>query len=149
MQYWLGIDPGNKGAMCLLPKTGQPLFIDNNTTPNTIVDILTKYKIDIAMIEDVHSIYGVSAKSNFNFGFNVGYLHGIISALKIPLDVVQPKVWQKHFNVKVTGKNIKKEVASIALRLNPTLEIYGSKGGLLDGRSDAYLIAMYAKFKHK
>lgn len=148
MKYWLGIDPGIKGSICILPESGDPIFIDNSTNVIDAVSIIKSYPIHMAMIEDVHSIFGVSAKSNFNFGFNVGYLHGIITSLGIPLDVVQPKVWQKHFSVPVGSKTIKKDVASIALRLNPSLPIYGPKGGLLDGRSDAFLIALYAKFKH-
>lgn len=101
------------------------------------------------MIEDVHAIFGSSAKSTFNFGFNVGILHGIIRTLNLPLDLVQPKAWQKHAGVMAKGKLIKNEVKDIGQRIYPGAQVFGPKGGLLDGRSDALLIASYCKFKHK
>ena len=97
MKYWLGIDPGMKGSICILPESRDPIFIDNSTNVIDAVAIIKSYPIHMAMIEDVHSIFGVSAKSNFNFGFNTGYLHGIITSLGIPLDLVQPKALYAKF----------------------------------------------------
>jgi len=62
---------------------------------------------------------------------------------------VQPKKWQKTIGVTKKGKEIKKEVASICSRLYPDAEIYGPKGGLLDGKSDALMIAHYAFLNYK
>ena len=45
-----------------------------------------EYNIQCIMIEDVHSIYGVSAKSNFNFGFNTGLVTGIVQTLGVRVD---------------------------------------------------------------
>lgn len=104
------------------------------------------------MIEDVHSIFGSSAKSNFTFGFNTGLLHGIIRSLGLPLDQVQPKAWQKHIGVKSTvkGKDVKLAVADIVQKMYPSItsEIYTPRYRLIDGRSDATGIASYCKFKH-
>ena len=44
-------------------------------------------------------------------------------------------------NAKKRKNYIKKEVADIASRLYPKAELHGPKGGLLDGRSDALMIA--------
>ena len=106
----------------------------------------------MCMIEDVHSIFGASAKSNFMFGFNTGLLHGIIRALGLPLDQVQPKAWQKHIGVKSTvkGKLVKTAVADIVQGLYPEIatDIFTPRGRLIDGRSDAAGIVSYCKFKH-
>ena len=56
---------------------------------------------------------------------------------------VTPKVWQKYIGVTAKGKAIKKQVAKIAQYLYPQAELHGKRGGLLDGRSDALMIAYY------
>ena len=38
---------------------------------------------------------------------------------------------------------MKKQVAEIAQSLYPTAELHGKRGGLLDGRADALMIAHY------
>ena len=153
---YIGCDPGAKGAICLLvPDKKYIEFLDlgDNTAPIKIVEWLHKkmdeYDIQMIMIEDVHSIFGASAKSNFNFGFNVGLMHGIFRATSIGLDLAKPKEWQKYVGVKKKGKEIKKEVAQISQRLYPLAVIYTERGRLLDGRSDALMIAYYCSQKHK
>jgi len=151
---FIGCDPGDKGAICLyVPDEKYIEFMDNSSSPVLIVewliDSIAKYDIKMQMIEDVHSIFGTSAKSNFNFGFNTGFMHGIFRANGLGLDLAKPKEWQKYVGVKAKGKDIKKDVGEIAHRLFPTAEIHGPKGGLLDGRSDALMIAYYCAQKHK
>ena len=157
----LGIDPGSSGAYCLLfPATRDVLF---KPTSNNPVDTyawleFTKnnHNLAICMIEEVHAIQGSSAKATFNFGGNVREVNLIPQLVQIPIDKVRPKEWQKFIGL-VTPKNlsgsanaskrktyIKKEVSAIASRLYPEAELKGPKGGLLDGRSDALMIAHYA-----
>jgi len=149
----LGIDPGIKGAVCLLiPETGQVAFKDTTYAPyllgEWLREILNQYNVPICMIEDVHSIFGVSAKSNFNFGYNTGNITGIVQCQGISVDKVAPKVWQKYLGVKKKGKEIKKEVASICNKLYPHVNIYGARGGLLDGRSDSLAISHFARLRY-
>ena len=47
------------------------------------------------VLEEVHSVFGASAKSNFSFGHINGVLLGMIVALGHPIVLVQPKEWQK------------------------------------------------------
>ena len=100
-----------------------------------------QFDIAIIMIEDVHSLHGMSAKSNFNFGYNLGAVTAICKASGLGVDKVTPKIWQKGIGIKPKDPSIKKSVANIALSLYPTAQIHGPKGGLLDGRSDALMIA--------
>lgn len=103
------------------------------------------------MIEEVHSIFGVSAKANFNFGYNVGLVNTLALCSGNMVDKITPKKWQKAVGVKSTskGKDIKKDVAGICSRLYPDIKIYGPKGGLDDGKSDALMIAHYCYLTHK
>ena len=154
LKAYIGCDPGAKGSICLLvPDNKTVEFCDTNIPPIQIIewleDVFLKYDIQMIMIEEVHSIFGTSAKSNFNFGFNVGLLHGIFRVTPVGLDLVKPKEWQKYIGVKAKGKDIKKDVASICQRLYPTVSIHTERGRLLDGRSDALMIAYYCMQKHK
>ena len=102
-----------------------------------------KYDIVVIMIEDVHSIHNMSAKSNFSFGFNLGAVTAICKASGLGVDKVAPKVWQKVIGIKPKDPSIKKSVGNIAQSLYPAAQIHGPKGGLLDGKSDALMIAHY------
>ena len=46
-------------------------------------------------MEEVHAIFGSSAKATFSFGEIFGLLKGIIIASELPYNLVQPKTWQK------------------------------------------------------
>ena len=126
------------------PTTDKPLDIFN-----WFKSIQDEFNLIVTMIEDVHSIFGVSAKSNFNFGFNTGLVTAVAASSGCMVDTIQPKKWQKHVGVKAKGKLIKKEVADICERLYPRVNIRGPRGGLLDGLSDSLMIAHCASQIHK
>lgn len=155
MSIVLGCDPGAKGAYCLLiPDQELAWFAPTpggNTPPGVILTALQgdgAHLCDVAYIEDVHSLYGMSAKSNFSFGGNVQAAQTVLEILMHPneskIQKVQPKIWQKAIGVTAKGADIKKQVAEIAHSLYPYAKIFGPKGGLMDGRADALMIAHYA-----
>jgi len=57
--------------------------------------ILTLHEVDYCVIEDLHAVFGSSAKSTFSFGFVCGVVEALLSANKIPYTKVNPKIWQK------------------------------------------------------
>jgi len=145
-----GIDPGANGAIAILDSKNPDsvaLLDLKKTTINNIHNWLhsqLRFRGSEIWIEDIHSMYGMSAKSNFSFGRNLGSILAITELLKgIPPKTVTPKVWQKYVGVTAKGKAIKKQVAKIAQYLYPQAELHGKRGGLLDGRSDALMIAYY------
>jgi hypothetical protein len=150
----LGVDPGEKGAICLLvPSLGRVEFMPTNTVPYKLLcwlqAVSDTYNVSLVMIEDVHSIFGVSAGSNFNFGFNLGLIHGLLEQIHTMKDTVTPKKWQKQLGITEKGKGIKKNTFELIQKLYPTAPLTGPKGGLLDGRSDALAIAHYATYFYK
>lgn len=158
MAIVLGCDPGAKGAYCLLIPSQELAWFcptpGGTQLPGFILSNLQDdgaHLCDLAMIEDVHSLYGMSAKSNFSFGGNVQAAQTVLEILMYPnedlIEKVQPKVWQKAIGVTAKGAAIKKQVAEIAHSLYPYAKIFGPKGGLLDGRADALMIAHYAYLK--
>jgi hypothetical protein len=150
-----GIDPGANGALCVLDT--------DNPTRIALLDLgkasiynsylwLDYHQVHKLWIENVHSLYGMSAKSNFGFGRNFGIAFAIakMGTSDGHVQQVTPKIWQKYIGVTDKGKAIKKQVAEIAQKLYPTAELHGKRGGLLDGRSDALMIAHYGlNYKEK
>lgn len=96
----LGIDIGSKGAIVIF--RGRRL-IETHAFPISagkpdlakLGELIVKYPIEKACIEDLHSIFGVSAKANFSFGWINGVVEAILTTSKIPYVKVQPKKWQK------------------------------------------------------
>ena len=153
-----GIDPGINGAIAVLDSENPDSVELLDLKKNTIFEVFDWMEGEISSfspgeiwIEDIHSMYGMSAKSNFGFGKNLGIVTAIAEIFqgeapkkaKITIRTVTPKVWQKYVGVTAKGKAIKKQVAKIAQYLYPQAELHGKRGGLLDGRSDALMIAYY------
>jgi len=150
-----GIDPGTNGAIAVLDSSNPDSVALLDLKKNSICDTWNwlhteglALKSSKIWVEDVHSMFGMSAKSNFGFGRNLGTVLTIAELLtgKDP-NTITPKIWQKYIGVTVKGKAIKQEVAKIAQGLYPNAELHGKRGGLLDGRADALMIAHYG-LKH-
>jgi len=149
-----GVDPGANGAIAVLDSSNPDsvaLLDLAKVTPFDAYQWLHKQQPNSVWIEDVHSLYGMSAKSNFGFGKNLGIVTAIakIAINGQTVKTVTPKIWQKYVGVTVRGKAIKKQVAEIANTLYPTANLYGKRGGLLDGRADALMIAHYGLNKEE
>jgi hypothetical protein len=159
----IGADPGATGGIVvdidgermsyIMPRTSKKvlytkvfLAIFENLPPCEDVHVV---------IEDVHSIYGASAGSNFNFGFNCGFLEGVISTFQIPYTKVAPKSWQKELwvGIPVIEKQGKKDTKGMSLiaakRLFPKENFLASPRCKVphDGIVDAMLICEYCKRK--
>ena len=147
--YIVGIDPGAKGAVCVYePLSRYIKFVDlDKTTWEDLVFYLSTCSISHVFVEQVRSLPGMSAKSNFSFGYNIGQLDTALELAGLSPIKVLPKVWQRVVGVSIPSKTNSRDrkliTADRCLELFPDAEIYGPKGGLKDGRSDALLIAHY------
>jgi len=103
----IGIDPGKQGMItCFTPEEGFlhyqiPIignFVDLFELNEIFKRIVTKSKLFgygiHAVIEDVHAIFGSSAKNTFSFGHVLGLIEMAVVANGIPYTKVQPKKWQ-------------------------------------------------------
>jgi hypothetical protein len=105
MKVSIGIDVGKDGGIAVLhngrhmasfatPQTKDG-DIDTKALRNIIRDwIPIKAHELIIHVEDVHSIYGSSAKSNFQFGRSAGIIEGLLVGLGLEFKLVAPKAWQ-------------------------------------------------------
>lgn len=164
MRIRIGIDVGKSGAICIdidgsISTHIMPLTSNKVLDTRGLMDIIMNLPDceDIhAVIEDVHSIFGASAAANFSFGFNCGYLEGIISTLEIPYTKIAPKIWQKEMwqgvpLIKNSNKKTDTKGMSLiaARRLFPKENFLASSRCKVphDGIVDAMLICEYCKRK--
>lgn len=157
---YIGMDPGKNGGIVCLWESGT---ISSFTIPLINDDLNVRqlceyFKIfDSAklngeqfkvILEDVHSIHGASAKSNFVFGKVNGVLQTLIEVYSLPFVKVNPKTWQKLAFQGIAFNEDKKEMAAQAVhRLFPnTSFIIGPRTKKPhDGLVDACLMAYYGK----
>jgi hypothetical protein len=149
MKYWVGIDPGASGALCILYEDNTLEFVDFKSTGlkgyihRLVSEIATPMGIDklphMTAIEKVHSMPGQGVKSVFSFGQRLGELEGMLQTLDIGYDQVRPMAWQKACGVK--PKSGKKGVHEVMSKIYPKAELLGPQGGIKDGRCDALGIA--------
>lgn len=141
---FMGVDPGAKGAAALLIGN-DILFIDWNKSESYLAGLIRgwheKYKIEICLLELVHSMPKQGVKSMFSFGTNFGIWRGILATLGIRTILESPQTWMKNL---VSGEGS----MPVAQRLFPNAPLLGPRGGELDGRSDSLLMAYVARRRH-
>lgn len=173
-KYYIGIDIGKNGAIVVIGPTGvvstsiMPMIgkgKGSEIDKKALRDFFWSYADEktVVVIEDVHSIFGVSAGSNFQFGRALGIIEGLVEVLQLPYYKVSPKTWQgtcfegvpviEKPGTKAKGRNSydTKAMALIAAqRLYPKLDLRKSQKAEKphDGIVDALLMAHYAKLKY-
>ena len=164
-KLYMGIDVGDKGFITTQKDgTFSHYSIKDNDfyqLSEIMADIRQNNAEVVCVIEDVHSIFGASAKATFNFGLNKGYLLGLLAANKIPYHLVQPKEWQKEIwsNAdKVTryrtdgGKTTDTKNTSInaCKRIFPSLDLRKTPRckNIDDNKVDSILMSEYARRKN-
>ncbi len=99
MKTYIAIDPGKEGFITIRHDNGLFEFIPIEGCD--IHNLALKFqqlhlsKDVFAVMEEVHAIFGSSAKATFAFGEINGLLKGLLIATGIPYQLVQPKTWQK------------------------------------------------------
>lgn len=100
---WIAIDPGKTGGIAIITEKSQiykwemPLSgddIDVIALSDLLTNLVSNYNA-VLIVEDVHSIFGVSASNNFTFGYVCGQIDAVVKLLKVKRYDIQPKSWQK------------------------------------------------------
>lgn len=155
----IAIDPGSQGAMCSLDTYPIPIIHFQDCPREPKIDTATVYHwleahtrgARCIVIEDVHSMHNMTAKSNFQFGRNLGIVETMAKICCLDIEYLQPKTWQNLCGIKFNyplgstaqekTRRRKATTASRCMELYTQADIYGPKGGLKDGRADALMIA--------
>ena len=151
-KLYIGVEPRKNGALAMIDESNEVALIDFDLKAyinllNYIKNNLDWYSVFIG-IERVHAMPGEGDQSSFSFGERVGELKGILSTLDFDNNTewIPPQTWQKHINT--DSNRGKKAIADSLLSLYPSADLYGHRGGLKDGRSDALGIANYIYQKY-
>ena len=139
-----GIDPGKSGAIAFFfPDDPRLISAEDMPLAGGEVDAVTlaarlrQLAPTMAVIEAVHSMPGQGVSSSFAFGAAYGMARGVVLACGIPLHLVTPNRWKKHFHL----DSDKEKSRALALRYWPTSTSFARKRD--DGRAEASLIARY------
>lgn len=156
IDYFIGFDPGLKGAFAVIDKKGDIVQVFDMPTVEVQVGGSLKNKVApaaivaelelfchrdrcFAIVESVGARPGQGVTSMFNFGRSLGVIEGVLAGLKIPSRVVHPQNWTKAMRV-TPGKGGSRQRA---------MEQWPAHAALFtrvkdDGRADSALIALYA-----
>lgn len=149
-----GCDPGNSGAFafidtddCTIQLYDMPTFEFETNKKRVAIDaysivtFLQHHNPSHFYLEEVHASPQMGVVSAFKFGEGKGILEGINAALGIPLTQVKPARWKKDMRVPAD----KRAACQRASQLIPNAAPYfkGPRGGILDGRAEAALLALY------
>ena len=154
MSAILGIDPGNSGALAFLYPEKARLVVEDMPTfeftttrnrvkidPYDIVRMIDEHDIASAYLEEVHSSPQMGVVSAFSFGEGKGIILGALAARGVPLTQVKPTDWKKQMRV----PSDKRATVQRASQLFPHCAAHfkGPRGGIIDGRAEAALIALF------
>ncbi len=101
MRTYIGIDPGASGFVSVIYPNGvKDFFSLKDNDKRELVDFFRTVQDQsggdcVCCMEEVHAIFGSSAKATFSFGKTNGLLEGVLVTLGIPYHLVEPKTWQR------------------------------------------------------
>lgn len=171
-RVYMGIDPGEKGFITVMKDKAMIFFSIKDNDFYRIDEFLKEMKElnpnIVCIMEEVHAIFGSSAKATFSFGEINGLLKGLLIANKIPYHLVPPKKWQGELwdskdmvitykDVFIKGKetkrkevNTKKTSFNTASRLFPMVDFRKTERckNPDDNKIDSILLAEYGRRKN-
>jgi hypothetical protein len=140
----LGHDPGVSGATSFYFPAFDRLTVDDNPVVGgefdaaTFAERVRQMQPSAALVEAVASRPGQGVASTFKFGRSYDAALGVLATLAIPVHLVSPTKWKRHFAL---GSD-KEMSRALALRLWPARsDLFSRKKD--HGRVEAALLARY------
>ena len=171
MKCYVGVDPGLWGAVAALDEDGRLIFAQDTPIievkrgktpkgnvkvrhlylPTAMADVMVENLLKdvvqpdsvIVGVENVHSMPAQGVSSTFSLGRGLGLWEGIIAALRLPVEMIEPAVWKRAMGIPAGSD--KSGSIELALRLFPSAPIVRKKD---NGRADAILLAEFCRRKH-
>jgi hypothetical protein len=142
----VGFDPGLSGALAFycpsaphvvaardLPVAGREI------NGAQLADYLEQLRPAFAIVELVGAMPKQGVSSTFRFGRAFGTILGVLAALRVPVHLVGPTRWKRHFRLSAD----KEQARALALRLWPECtDTFALKKH--HGRAKAALLAKFA-----
>lgn len=145
MSYYIGIDPGKKGAFAVIDSYADLITVEKSVTPHDLTTLCKQYRPNHVFLEKAQAMPGQGVSSMFAYGQGFGELIGALTALGIAHTLIRPSQWTKAMHLGTAGSEPKKRSAESFARLFPTHveKIRLRSGRMHDGVVDAALIATY------
>lgn len=152
--FVIGIDPGLTGAIAILSRVcppppevhdmpviayGKTGFVKRAVDLPALAALLAPYSVIAtarAFMERVSAFPGQGVGSMFSLGMSYWGVAGVLAGLKIPLQLVGPQEWKRHYGI----EKDKEKSRALARRHYPTLDLWRKKD---HNRAEALLIARY------
>lgn len=147
---YIGIDPGASGAAVAITDEAIYSLRFAKFTDHEIADWFVKYGWSErchAVLEKVHAGPKGGSSAMFKYGQRFGFIQGVLTAIKVPHDLVPPQQWQKVFGlimkgVKFGASEKKRHNRAAAERLFPNIKMTADL-------ADALLLAEYCRRTHR
>jgi len=158
MRITIGIDPGLTGAIAVIADGRVEVFdmpviasgkgggtvknmVDAAGLRRALEDVIydgVERLEAVAFLERVAARPKQGSASTFSMGDTYGCIRGVLAALSVPIEIITPQTWKKHFKL---GSD-KEVVRSKAVQLFPSQPL-GRKQD--HNRAEALLIAKYGR----
>lgn len=144
---YIGIDPGLRGGWAIMWDDGS-VEVHTWDDKQFIVSMEEIWRDGIdcrCALEKVGAMPGNGSVSMFKFGQSFGFIIGVLTALKIPFQLVPPRVWKKEFSL----DNDKQKSIETAQRLFPGVNFLPTERSRKpsDGMCESALLMEYARRK--
>lgn len=148
-KIYIGIDPGADGGIAMITISDKETVTAWPYSNEKLVEICFAIA-DISgevrtttCLEKVGAMPGQGVTSMFNFGKNVGFIEGVLSANYIPYQTVPPQKWKKEYSIS-SDKNKSVEVCK---KLFPNINLKRTDKCKKDhdGMAEALLMAEFAR----
>lgn len=162
---FVGIDPGFTGAIGSITENGlvsvtdlptirlpkKPIEFDVPLLVKTLQAIYNEDEQSFFALEFPSTRPGEGAERSKRFGHGIGLVEGVLACLNAKYERVYPNQWKGCLGIPgKTDPRANQTAAAFLEAYYPAVKalIRGPKGGLLDGRIDALLIAHYIRTRH-
>jgi hypothetical protein len=144
----LAIDPGLSGAWSVIVD-GRPILCGDmptagdgsrrRVTASSLASIMAVKPINLCVVELAGAMPGQGVSSTFRFGVAFGTVLGVAGTLEVPIELVAPAVWKRHFRIVGSDKELSRAKAiDLAPHLTSMLDRVRDHN-----RAEAVLIGMY------
>lgn len=141
MRHYLGVDPGTGGAAVIISDEREVLAVQPWEGESSFEELVANHKpaLWFSVTEKVGAMPGNAGSSMFRFGFNAGFIQGVLMSHRLRFGVVTPQTWQKNLGLPRTKE---KRVHKNNLKDLAQRELPGHRWTLKT--ADAALLALHA-----
>lgn len=134
---WAVVIDGRAEACGDMPVSGDGSM--RRVAASVLRSLIASHAPQLCVVERVNAMPKQGVASTFRFGMAFGAALAVPAVLQVPVELVVPPVWKRHFNLLGTEKEASRQKA---LDLAPHLAEH-LRRKLDHGRAEAVLIALY------